>query len=158
MFTKRLNEPFFALFLSACFSFISTSPKEKHLIKASSLASVLQPDPYISGCGWKPSGRQTDWHVKSVSVAWPTLIINPEPLNEATVTDNKHIILHVMAVNDLNLHQEDLWWSIWPHPSNMLSVLDRYLWSLLSLTSEALFFFSETLFSDTIKIYRCSFD
>lgn len=76
-----------------------------------------------------------------------TLIIGPASLNEATVTDNKHIILHIMAVKDLNLHQEnrlgDLWLSIWPHQSKILSLLDRYhtpLWTLLLCpTSKRLF-------------------
>lgn len=100
-------------------------------------------DRYISRCGCKLS----DGLICKVCLpSFATLIIRPAPLNEATVTDNKHIILHVMAVKDLNLHQEngqrDLWWSIWPHPSMILSLADTYV----SIDSTSFFNFKSTIF------------
>lgn len=56
---------------------------------------------------WLETVRLTDRLICKVCLSCSaTLIIGPAALDEATVTDNKHIILHVITVKDLNLHQE----------------------------------------------------
>lgn len=64
-----------------------------------------------------------------------------------------------MAVKDLNLHQEnrlgDLWWSIWPHPSKILSPLDKNASPSLSNFKSISFPCRETIFSidfDSINV------
>lgn len=76
-----------------------------------------------------PPVRSADRLICKVSLSWSaTMIIGPVALNGATITDNKHMILHVMAVKDLNLQQANrmgaLWWCIWPNQSNILPQLD----------------------------------
>ncbi|KAM7369738.1 hypothetical protein PAMP_011038 [Pampus punctatissimus] len=81
----------------------SKTPVRKDVIKASPLDSVIQLILQTVTCH---GVRPTDRLICKVRLSGEaTLIIGPAPFNEATVTDNKHIILHVLAVKDLNLHQ-----------------------------------------------------